>query len=87
MRANSYSPLAWTQFKLPNNAEISGNRLYFAVKDVSKVGSHAGQKYPYSTADNFDSASDNVKTIDYVLGKTSQTCKSLAMLPQNFKAP
>ncbi|MBL4583061.1 MAG: hypothetical protein JKX83_00450 [Pseudomonadales bacterium] len=65
-RAGSYA-VAWTRFKLPDAIESANDILYFAVKDVSIAGGHAGTKYPWSRADGKDAPSANIRTINYHL--------------------
>jgi hypothetical protein len=64
-RANSYRKEAWTRFELPNSNSLS--KVYFAVKDVSIAGDHAGTAYPWNRVDGHNAPSNFVKTIDLVL--------------------
>ena len=70
-RSNQWVRAAWTRFKLPDQTESANNRLYFAVKDVSVAGAHAGTVWPWTAGDGQNAPSSNVKTIDYYLRPSS----------------
>ncbi|MDR4503180.1 MAG: hypothetical protein MRK01_00115 [Candidatus Scalindua sp.] len=60
-RPNSWKRPVWTRFTLPDTIEVGGNRIYFAIKDVSSVANGDGHNAP----------SSNIHTIDYVIAATS----------------
>jgi hypothetical protein len=63
--------VAWTSFKLPDNVEIKGDQLYFAVKDVADINGNKGTVYPWNKNDDVNAANDFVKVIDYIVGNSS----------------
>lgn len=67
-RPNSWDRFAFTTFRLPcRNLSGEVGTIYFAVKDVSKKGKHAGLRWPWNTGDGHDAPNDLVKTIEYPL--------------------
>lgn len=60
----------YTKFKLSDDFEAANDSIYFAIKDVSVVGSHTGASYPWNYDDGHDAPSSNVRTIDYALRTT-----------------
>lgn len=55
----------WTRFRIPDDIEQNHDQLYFAVRDVSKKGAHAGTQWPWKYGDGHDAPTSNIKTIDY----------------------
>lgn len=74
-RPNGWKQVAWTKFVLPNSVETVGNKVYFAVKDVSVRGGNIGTVYPYNQGDSVDAVNNLVKTIDYILGAVGNTAR------------
>lgn len=68
-RPNSWQSVVWTRFKLPDEIEKNFDHLYFAIKDVSREGSHVGTKWPYNKGDGHNSPSPFIRSIDYHLPK------------------
>jgi hypothetical protein len=66
-RANGWASNVWTRFELPNEIENNYVKVFFAVKDVSKLGKHIGTKWQYNKGDGHDAPSSNIKIIDYYL--------------------
>ncbi|MCL1597710.1 MAG: hypothetical protein M3094_00890 [Actinomycetia bacterium] len=66
-KSHSYGRFVYTQFKLADSIESNNARIYFAIKDVSSAGAHAGTKYPYTRTDGHDAPSSNLTLIDYHL--------------------
>ncbi|MBA6348682.1 cadherin repeat domain-containing protein [Colwellia sp. BRX8-9] len=71
-RANGWRSNIWTRFELPDEVENNYVKVFFAVKDVSKLGKHKGTKWPYNYSDGHDSPTSNVKIIDYFLKPSKQ---------------
>lgn len=71
-RANGWRSNLWTRFELPDEVENNYVKVFFAIKDVSKLGEHIGTKWPYNYGDGHDSPSSNVKIIDYFLKSPKQ---------------
>lgn len=61
----------YTKFKLPDNVETSNSVIYFAIKDVSVGGGHAGTNWPWTRLDGHNAPSSNVRTIDYALSAST----------------
>lgn len=74
-RGNSWSVDAFTTFRLPRNRIAGAKMIHFAVKDVSRAGAHAGQRWPWNRGDGHDAPNDFVKTIDYSLGLADSTAR------------
>jgi hypothetical protein len=70
-RPNGTKKAAWIKFKVPDSHEAQGNKLHFAVKDVSILGEHQGLVYPFKLGDEEASSSEHVKTINYVIGASN----------------
>ncbi len=66
-RPNSYAGIAWTAFQLPDSVEASGNKVYFAIKDISIAGGNAGLSYPYNRADGKNPPNDYIRAINYLM--------------------
>lgn len=66
-RANGWTSNVWTRFNLSRDVEDEYSKIYFAVKDVSVKGKHAGTKWPYNKGDGHDAPTKNIKIIDYYL--------------------
>lgn len=64
-RVSDSSPIVYTKFKLPDDVEANNNVIYFAIKDVSVSGGHAGSQWPWTRLDGHNAPSSNVRTIDY----------------------
>lgn len=71
-RANGWRSNIWTRFELPDEVVKNYVKVFFAVKDVSKLGEHIGTKWPYNYSDGHDSATSNIKIIDYFLKPSKQ---------------
>ncbi|QFR38967.1 hypothetical protein A9Q91_01905 [Candidatus Gracilibacteria bacterium 28_42_T64] len=67
-RSDSWERGVWTRFELPDSVEIEGNKLYFAIKDISIIGTGAGNDYPWNKNDLYTAPTDNIRIIDYVVG-------------------
>lgn len=65
----SWRATCWTQFKLPADIGTVSNKVYFAIKDISSAGAHAGSNWPYSHGDGHNAPSPYIHTIDYHLAK------------------
>ena len=66
-RGESWRPSVTTQFELPDDIEANHDKIYFAIKDVSIAGGHAGSRYPWNRTDGHNAASPYIHTIDYIL--------------------
>lgn len=66
-RPNSWGSAAFTSFKLPSSQLGNAKVVYFAVKDISKAGAHAGTRWPWTRADGHDAPNTNIKVIEYHL--------------------
>jgi len=66
-RSNGWTSNVWTRFELPDEVENNYKKVFFAVKDVSKLGKHIGTRWPYNKGDGHDASTDNIKIIDYYL--------------------
>ncbi|MDO6487704.1 hypothetical protein Q4503_08335 [Colwellia sp. 6_MG-2023] len=66
-RSNGWTSNVWTRFELPDEVENNYKKVFFAVKDVSKLGKHIGTRWPYNKGDGHDAPTDNIKIIDYYL--------------------
>jgi hypothetical protein len=66
-RPNGWTSIVWTRFELPNEVEDNFVKVFFAVKDVSKLGEHKGAKWPYNYYDGHNAPTNNIKIIDYYL--------------------
>lgn len=66
-RTGSGLTTVYTKFKLPDNVESSNDVIYFAIKDVSVSGGHAGTKYAWNRLDGHNAPTSNVRTINYNL--------------------
>jgi len=75
-RIDSWVTKTTTQFELPDNIESNYNRIYFAIKDVSIAGAHAGTMYPWTRTDGHNAASPYIRTIDYNLRPDTTTTTS-----------
>jgi hypothetical protein len=68
-RGSSYGVGVWTRFELPNSVEVEGDKIYFAIKDISIGGTGGGSKYPWNRLDGHDAPTQNIRTIDYSIGE------------------
>ncbi len=66
-RPNSWISIAFTTFKIPQTGIGTAPKVYFAIKDISKAGSHAGTQWPWTRADGHDAPTAEIKTIEYSL--------------------
>lgn len=82
-KPNPWKQQLRTKFKLPAESVNGTNKIYFAIKDVSKLGEHIGVRWPWNKGDGHDAPSEFIKLIDYSLSGVKQ---SLAKPPVSFKA-
>ena len=66
-RANDYTRDVWTRFQLPQSVTNNYEKVYFAIKDVSKKGENQGTSWPWNRDDHGDASSKYIRTIDYAL--------------------
>lgn len=82
-KVDSWTTIVWTQFVLADEVELNNNKVYFAIKDVSVLGAHAGSQYPWNITDGRDASSSLIRTIDFdirpsqINGSTSSTNGSI----------
>jgi len=62
----------WTRFTLPDAVVNAGGTIYFAIKDVSKVGTHcAGESSGVAICDNRNAPNSLIHTTDYFLSQAN----------------
>ena len=57
----------WTAFDLPNGVETSGSTVYFAIKDISVIGTGGGSLGIWSANDPVTAPNDFVRTTTYIM--------------------
>lgn len=72
-RTSSWATNVWTRFSLPD--QTGNSKVYFAVKDISVSGGHAGSIYPWNRTDGHNAPSELIKTIDYSISDESPIYK------------
>jgi len=62
-----YNHPIWQRFVLPPELQTDGQKIYFAIKDVSVAGQHGGTNWPYSRTDQKNPPNDHIRCIDYTI--------------------
>lgn len=66
-KASGTRARVWTRFTISDVIEAANDKLYFAIKDISVVGTGAGTGFTWQNHDYMNAPSSLIKTIDYTL--------------------